>query len=241
MKLKQAVTGIAVLASMTTAAHAQSAGSFFVSTGWFHLAPQSSSQPLRVTSIGGSPTDITEANTGASLGSADTIGVTAGYFVTDHIAAEFVIGYPPTFDLNGTGSLEQFGKLGQAKQWSPTLLFKYYFNAPTATFRPYLGIGVSRIWFTDEKITNGAFQSNVLHGPTSVTTDSSWEPVFNAGFTYAFNQHWFAGVSVSYLPLSTTAKLNTQAQTPVGTLNVQSQTKIKLNPIVTYVNIGYRF
>jgi outer membrane protein len=65
--------------------------------------------------------------------------------------------------------------------------------------------------------------------------------VFNAGFTYAFNQHWFAGVSVSYLPLSTTAKLNTQAQTPVGTLNVQSQTKIKLNPIVTYVNIGYRF
>jgi len=24
-------------------------------------------------------------------------------------------------------------------------------------------------------------------------------------------------------------------------LNVQSETKIKLNPIVTYVNIGYRF
>ncbi|CAH2800465.1 MAG: unnamed protein product [uncultured Paraburkholderia sp.] len=100
---------------------------------------------------------------------------------------------------------------------------------------------MSRIWFTDEKITNGTFEANVLHGPTSVTTDSSWEPVFNAGFTYAFNQHWFAGVSVSYLPLSTTAKLNTQASTPVGTLNVQSQTKIKLNPIVTYVNIGYRF
>jgi outer membrane protein len=241
MKLKQAVTGIAVLASMTTAARAQSAGSFFVSTGWFHMAPQSSSEPLRVTSIGGSPTNITEANTGASLGSADTIGVTAGYFITDHIATELVMGYPPSFDLNGNGSLEQFGKLGQAKQWSPTLLFKYYFNAPTATFRPYLGIGVSRIWFTDEKITNGAFEANVLHGPTSVTTDSSWEPVFNLGFTYAFNEHWFAGASVSYLPLSTTAKLNTQAKTPVGTLNVQSQTKIKLNPIVTYVNIGYRF
>src|SRR6266702_4937914 len=79
MKLKQAVTGIAALACMTTAAHAQSAGSFFVSTGWFHLAPQSSSEPLRVPSIGGSPTNITEANTGASLSSADTIGVTAGY------------------------------------------------------------------------------------------------------------------------------------------------------------------
>ena len=241
MKLKQAVTGMAVLACMTTAAHAQSAGSIYVTTGWFHLAPQSSSEPLRVTSVGGSPTNITEANTGASLDSADTIGLAAGYFITDHIATEFVMGYPPSFDINGTGSLEQFGKLGQAKQWSPTLLFKYYFNAPTAAFRPYLGLGVSRIWFTDEHISNSAFEANVLHGPTSVTTDSSWAPVFNAGFTYAFNQHWFAGLSVSYLPLSTTAKLNTAAATPVGTLTVQSQTKIKLNPIVTYVNIGYRF
>jgi outer membrane protein len=241
MKLKQAVTGIAALACMTTAAHAQSAGSFFITSGWFHLAPQSSSQPLTITNFGGSPTNITEPNTGASLSSADTIGFTGGYFVTDHIATEFVIGVPPRFDLDGSGSLSQYGKIGQAKQWSPTLLFKYYFNAPTASFRPYLGIGVSRISFTDEKITNGEFQANVLKGPTSVTTDSSWEPVFNAGFTYAFTQHWFAGVSVSYLPLSTTAKLNTAAATPVGTLNVQSQTKIKLNPIVTYVNIGYRF
>ena len=66
MKLKQAVTGIAALACMTTAAHAQSAGSFYVTSGWFHLSPQSSSDPLKVTSIGGSPTNITEANTGAS-------------------------------------------------------------------------------------------------------------------------------------------------------------------------------
>ncbi|MCC8405066.1 outer membrane beta-barrel protein [Paraburkholderia sp. MMS20-SJTN17] len=241
MKLKQAVTGMAVLACMSTAAHAQSAGTFFFSTGWFHLAPQSSSDPLTVTSIGGSPTNITEANTGASLSSADTIGFTGGYFITDHIATEFVIGVPPTFDLEGSGSLEQFGKLGQAKQWSPTLLFKYYFNAPTASFRPYLGLGVSRVSFTDAKITNSNFEANVLHGPTSVSTDSSWVPVFNAGFTYAFDQHWFAGVSISYLPLSTTAKLNSTSTTVVGTLNIQSQTKIKLNPIVTYANVGYRF
>lgn len=241
MKLKQAITGIAALACMTTAAHAQSAGTFYVTTGWFHLAPQSSSQPLRETNVGGSPTNISLPNTGASLDSADTIGLTGGYFVTDHIATEFVIGYPPSFNLDGTGSFGQFGKIGEAKQWSPTLLLKYYFNAPQAKFRPYLGIGVSRVWFTGEKITNSAFEQNVLHGPTSVSTDSSWAPVFNAGFTYAITDHWFAGVAISYLPLSTTAKLNTLASTPVGTINVQSQTKIKLNPIVTYVNIGYRF
>jgi outer membrane protein len=240
MTLKQAMTGMAALA-LATAAHAQSAGSIFVTTGWFHIAPQSSSQPLRETSVGGSPVDITVPNTGAKLSSADTAGFTLGYFITDHIATEFVIGIPPTFDLEGTGAFSQYGKLGEAKQWSPTLLFKYYFRDANASFRPYVGLGVSRIWFTGEKVTNGVFQQNVLHGPTSVSTDSSWEPVFNLGFTYAFNKHWFAGASVSYLPLSTTAKLSTNASTPVGTLNVQSQTKIRLNPIVTYVNVGYRF
>jgi outer membrane protein len=46
---------------------------------------------------------------------------------------------------------------------------------------------------------------------------------------------------VSFIPLKATAKLSTQAQTPVGTLNVQSQAKITINPIVTYLRVGYRF
>jgi outer membrane protein len=240
MKLKQAMTGIAALACMT-AAHAQSAGSFYVTTGWFHLSPQSTSDPLKETSVGGSPVNVTLPNTGATLDNADTIGFTAGYFVTDHIATEFVIGVPPKFNLQGSGAFSPYGTLGTAKQWSPTLLFKYYFRDANASFRPYLGIGVSRIWFEDAQITNGTFEQQVLHGPTSVSTDSSWEPVFNAGFNYNIDQHWFAGISLSYLPLSATAKLNTNAVTPVGTLNVQSQTKIRLNPIVSYVSIGYRF
>lgn len=240
MKLKQAITGMAALACITTA-HAQSAGTFYVTTGWFHLAPQDSSHPLKETSVGGSPVNIEIPNTGASLSDADTAGFTAGYFVTDHIATELVMGIPPRFDLNGTGQFASFGKLGEARQWSPTLLFKYYFRAPESRFRPYLGLGVTRTWFTGEQITNSQFEQGVLHGPTSVTTDSSWAPVFNVGFTFAIDQHWFAGVSVSYVPLSTTAKLNTQANTPVGTLTVASETKIKLNPIVTYINVGYRF
>lgn len=234
MKLKQAkqaILGVAALTCITSAAHAQTAGTFYFTTGWFHLSPQSSSDPLQMTS----PFSHTLSGTGAKLSDADTIGVAAGYFVTDHIAAELVVGYPPSFDLNGSGSLAQFGKLGEAKQWSPTLLFKYYFNAPTASFRPYLGLGVSRVWFTNAHITNSTFETYGLGGPTTVDTDSSWAPVFNAGFSYAFDQHWFAGVSVSYLPLSTTAKLYTPSTT------AHYQTKIKLNPIVSYVNVGYRF
>ncbi|MFL9999000.1 OmpW family protein, partial [Paraburkholderia sediminicola] len=58
---------------------------------------------------------------------------------------------------------------------------------------------------------------------------------------YAVTQHWFAGFSLSYVPLSVTAKLNTAAPTPVGVVPIQSQTKIKLNPIVAFLSASYRF
>ncbi|WP_323121901.1 OmpW/AlkL family protein [Burkholderia alba] len=243
MKQKLAITGAVALAFMAaaTAAQAQSAGSVYVTTGWFHLAPQDSSKPLKVLSVGGSPVNHDVPNTGAGIDNADTIGLAAGYFVTDHIAAEFVAGIPPRFNLNGEGAFQQFGVLGHAYQWSPALLLKYYFNGADAKFRPYVGVGATYIWFTGAKITNGAFQQGVLGGPTKVETSNQWAPVFNAGFNYNFNKHWFAGLSVSYIPVSLLATLTTQRATQVGTLTQVAQAKINLNPIVTYLNVGYRF
>ncbi|TKC90798.1 OmpW family protein [Trinickia terrae] len=243
MKLKQAITGATALACMT-AAHAQTAGTFYLTTGWFHLSPQSSSDPLQITSSGGSPVPASlgiQSGSGASVDNSDTIGGSIGYFVTDHLAAEFEIGVPPKFDLQGSGTYSQYGTLGTVRQWSPAFLLKWNFMSAQAKFRPYVGIGATYVWFTDASITNSTFQANVLHGPTSVSTDRSWAPVFNLGFNYNFTDHWFAGVSVSYIPLSVKANFTTQAQTPVGTLTVNSQTKVRLNPIVTYAKIGYRF
>jgi outer membrane protein len=240
MKLKQAITGAAALACMT-AAHAQTAGSFYLTTGWFHLAPQTSSGPLEILSTGGTPVNQPVAGSSASVDSSDTVGTSLGYNITDHIATEFEFGIPPKFDLQGSGIYSKYGTLGTVRQWSPAVLFKWNFLSPQSKFRPYAGLGVTRVWFSDATITNSTFQADVLHGPTSVSTDRSWAPVFNLGFNYSFTDHWFAGLSVSYIPLSVKANFTTQAQTPVGTLTVNSQAKIHLNPIVTYVKIGYRF
>lgn len=240
MKLKQAITGAVAALACATAAHAQTAGTFYVASGWFHFAPQSNSDPLEVLSVGGTTLNAYQANTGARIDDSDTVGLSIGYFVTDHISTEFELGLPPKFDINGSGQLSAFGKLGSAKLWSPALLVKWNFMRPTDKFRPYVGLGVTRVWFTDAQITNGAFEQNVLHGPTSVSTDRSWAPVFNAGFNYSFNKHWFAGVSVSYIPVSVTADLTSTNVGPFG-LTVQSQAKIRLNPIVTYAKVGYAF
>ncbi|MGN6652675.1 OmpW/AlkL family protein [Trinickia sp.] len=240
MKLKQAITGAVAALAFATAAHAQTAGTFYVTSGWFHLAPQSASDNLELMNFAGQQVNQYQPNTGARIDNSDTVGLSIGYFVTDHLSTEFELGIPPKFDIDGADSFGQFGKLGSARQWSPALLFKWNFLKPTDKFRPYLGLGVTRVWFTDAQITNTAFENNVLHGPTSVSTDRSWAPVFNAGFNYSFNKHWFAGLSISYIPVSVTATLTTTNIGPFG-LTAQTQAKIRLNPIVTYAKIGYAF
>jgi outer membrane protein len=240
MRLKEATAGAVMALACMTAARAQTAGTFYVTTGWFHFAPQSSSDPLKIVSLGGTPINRDVPNTSARIDSSDTLGFNVGYFITDHLAAELEMGIPPKFDINGADSLSAFGKLGSARLWSPALLFKWNFLKPDDKFRPYVGLGVTRVWFTDTQITNSAFQSSVLKGQTTASTDRSWAPVFNVGFNYSFTKHWFAGLSVSYLPVSTTANLTTTNVGPLG-LTLRTQAKIKLNPIVTYAKIGYAF
>ena len=121
----------------------------------------------------------------------------------------------------------------------------YFFNADTK-LRPYVGVGLNYTWFSDEKITNSAFQNQVLGrgipGSTStVSTDSSLNPVLNVGATYAITKDWFVGLSVSYLPLKTTATIDTKLGPAAGGAHVVSEAKIKINPVVTYLNVGYRF
>ncbi|MFM0093413.1 outer membrane beta-barrel protein [Paraburkholderia sediminicola] len=235
--------GVAAALLVSTAAQAQNAGDSVAGFGWFHLAPQDSSKPLTVNALG---TSVTETGTGATVDDSDTFGLTATYFFTDHIAATAVLGAPPKFHLTGTGSLAALGQIGSAYEWSPTLLLKYYFNDAKSRFRPYVGAGGSYVWYSGVKlssaVSSGSFlysqtYGTALEGTTTAKLSSSFAPVINAGFAYNIDKHWSVDVSLSYMHLSTRATLTTQSK--VGT--VTSSTKLKLNPIISYVSIGYRF
>ena len=225
---------------LVTAAHAQAAGSNIVSLGWFRVMPNSSSDPLVVKSIGGIPVNQSQSGTGAKIQEADTVGLAFTHFFTDNVAVELVGGIPPRHKIEGTGALSGYGEIGSAKQWSPAVLPKWYFFNADTKFRPYVGLGLNYTWFSDEKITNSAFQTK-LAGPGSksnVSTDGSLNPVLNVGATYAITKDWFVGLSVSYLPLKTTATIDSTTATGV---HVVSEAKIKINPVVTFLNVGYRF
>ncbi|MCC7006431.1 MAG: OmpW family protein [Ottowia sp.] len=239
MFYKNGITAAAILLC-ASAACAQSAGSVLVTAGWLHLAPQTASDPLRVTSVGGTPTNIVRTGTHTNVESADTVGLGINYFITDNIVGEVFAGVPPRHTITGTGTLQKYGELGNVKQWSPALLVKYYFGSATQRFRPYVGAGVNYTWFTNGQLTNSQFAKD-NYGPgssTDVKADASWNPVFTLGASYAITDRWYAGAFVSYLPLQTTAKLTTTTATKTV---VTSEANIKIRPIVTYLSVGYRF
>lgn len=214
-----------------------------VGAGWLYFSPQDSSSPLTFTA----PVPAVVPGSGASVGNASTLGLSATYFFTHHWAAEGVFGVPPRFDLAGAGTLATVGKLGSAKQWSPTLLGKYYFGDAEASWRPYLGAGLTYVRYSNIQLTQslqGALNSRIGLPPGASTTSadlsSSFAPVVNTGIAWQINRHWGMTFAVSYIPLKTTAKLTTSLA-GTGIPVAYSQARVKIKPVVTSVAATYRF
>ncbi|MGH8447141.1 MAG: OmpW/AlkL family protein, partial [Solimonas sp.] len=232
-----------VLCSVSLPAAAQTAGSIVLQAGWLHIQTLDSSKPLHsdvqpgLGAIIGIPDSFDSPGTSAKVSNADTLVLASSYFVTDHLAVKFEGGIPPDFDLYGKGKVQPnpninalsvdlgaHNPIASSKQWSPALLFQYYFRHPEATWRPYLGVGVTYTWFTNVELSDGfAGDLNTTFGRslalangkfpidgTYVNAKSSpdWAPIVNAGLSYAFNKRWGVSASVSYVDLKTTSTID---------------------------------
>ncbi|RQS24187.1 MULTISPECIES: OmpW/AlkL family protein [Burkholderia] len=233
--------GAAILIVATgRGAHAQGAGDNTLSVGWVHSAPQTGSDPLRITSIGGTAVDTTLSGSGAGARSSDTAGFTIEHYFTDHIGVSVLGGWPGRTRLEGRGSLESYGVLGDAHTWAPEVVLRYHFGLPQSRFRPFAGLGVNYTWFSNARVTNSSFvtQNFGPGGSASVSASSSWSPVFQAGFDYRISKHWAAGMSVTYVPTDTNVTLT--GRTAAGT-EIVSKTKVRLRPLMTFLNVSYTF
>ncbi|HTJ92426.1 MAG TPA: OmpW family outer membrane protein [Pararobbsia sp.] len=221
-------------------------------------------------SVLGLPTSFTSPGTSQTVSNANTLGLTIAHFLTDNIAVTTVAGVPPTFKLYGTGILQAPGPAGalgnvnlgsaannplvtSVREWSPALLLQYYLFDATSRFRPFAGLGVSYNWFSSIQLNqnfkndlNTQLGATLAAGsghptPTSVYAQSSpsWQPVFNAGLTYNFNEHWSVVGSVSYIPLKTTTVITIKGAD--GAVLSQSKSELKVNPVISFVALGYKF
>jgi outer membrane protein len=258
--------GVLLLVVSAGDADAQHAGDSVLGAGRAQLQTRDKSKPLNIT--GGTSASGPVANTGSSVSNEGTLEVTYSYFVTDHVAVTGVGGIPPRFDLSGGGILSSpdINPVASAKQWSPALLLRYYFNDSDAAFRPFVGVGAAYFWYSDVRLSQGltttlvggvlqrdlprgalspaAIGQVALGARTTATLSKSLAPVMSVGANYKLDRRWSLTASVSYVHLSTTANLKTTVPLPAaagGPRTVTSSTRLRLDPLVGYVSVNYAF
>ena len=160
-------------------------------------------------------------------GSAGAAGVSASnktipeldisYYFTPNFAAELILTYPQKHDVKLNGN-----KIGSLKQLPPTLLAQYHFTNFGA-FKPYVGAGINYTRFSSVNILDGAI----------TVKKNSWGGAMQVGFDYALDKNWSLNFDVKKVYMDT--KLQSSA------VPAYDGAKLKLNPWLIGVGVGYRF
>ena len=238
--IKYAVASLLVAGA--SSAYAQKAGDFILGAGGALIVPNASVGTL--TSTSASPASAAAFNAqlsgaSASVDNANTFVLSGLYMWTDNIATELTIGVPPKLTVNldtPNGTAKTHPAAATARVYNPALVAKYLFNSPTDTLRPYLGLGLTYVSFTD--VTPNVADSVVKAlASTSSSLSSSVAPVFNAGILYNIDSRWSINASISYVPLKTDATLvGPGLGVPVTTTGT-----LTINPVDYVVRVGYKF
>lgn len=202
-----------------TVASAQTAGTVIGKIGYNHFYPQVDSGEVQNLGVPGAKADLNDA--GNLYGSMT-------YMISDNVSTELAIGVPPKHDLIGRGTIAALGKIGTVDVLPLALVAQYRFFDANTAFRPYVGAGVVRAMFRNEKATDSL--KAALGPDTTFSIDSAWGSMLQAGFTYAINDKWFFDASVAPFFIKSTAR----------TSSGQS-VKLRVNPVGVNMAIGYRF
>lgn len=201
---------------------AQKAGSFSASIGATLISPSVSSGNLSAPSL---------PNTQIDVNSNTQITGAVNYMMTDNIAIHVPLGFGYKFDISGAGAISGVGKLVETKALPITAIAQYRFLDANATFRPYLGAGLSYVRFYKEKGTGTLSALTNPGGPaTGAKFESKLAPTVQIGGIYNINEKWYVDASYLKTLLKTQAKLTT------------GQTiDVKLDPNSYSVQVGYKF
>ncbi len=156
------------------------------------------------------------------IGDATSATIDVGYFFTPNVVADLFLGIPATAEIAGAGSLEPLGMLAEVNYGPVILSVQYHFN-DLGPVHPYLGLGVGRIVFLNER-------DRAL---TNFSIDDSWAPAAQVGVRYQLDAAWMLNADVRYVPFSTHA---------TGSLGgAPVRTSLDIDPILANVGVTYRF
>ena len=212
-----ALASAAPLAMATTAQAA--AGDFLVRMRAIDVIPTESSGSILPSFPG----------EGVSVDKAIVPEVDFTYMLTDNIGLELIAASSKHHVSGKTGTTGSIGELASSWVLPPTLTLQYHLM-PEGRIYPYVGAGINYTVFFSEKASR-ALQTAV--GPTSVHLGDSVGWAAQVGADMDINDNFFVNVDVKYIDMRTKARLNTTA---LGLETV----RVKINPVVVGIGIGYR-
>lgn len=149
--------------------------------------------------------------------------IDASYFMTPNWALELIATTPQKQSISLEGSPGQLTSVGTLRHLPPTLTVQYHFAPTNPVVHPYLGFGVNYTHFSAVNITN----------PTYAGLDikrHSWGTAVQLGADFPITDKLSFNVDFKKIDIRTDATLN---GTPIG--------KIKVDPVLFGIGIGYRF
>jgi outer membrane protein len=203
-------------------ASAQSAGQWTAKFGFNELTPKVESGNISAPAL---------PNTKADVESDIQPVLIFAYGLTDNISLEAALGTPYKHKIMGAGSVAGVGQLGEVQALPPTLFAQYRFFKPTATFRPFVGIGATYAYFLKAR-GSGKMTALLNPGGAPVTfdIDNKFTYTGQVGVAVNFSERWFADVTVNK------SKLRTDVHFSTG----QTQ-HMKLDPVAVVLAVGYKF
>jgi outer membrane protein len=139
------------------------------------------------------------------------------WFFTKNIAAELVLTYPQTVNIQLNDTY-----IGKIKALPPSLVLQYHFT-DFGAFKPYVGLGVNYTLFSS--------RDNIAGGAVTVE-NSSVGMVAQVGMDYMFTKSLGLNFDVKYIQMETDVVLKASG-TKVGALG--------LSPFTTGVGLTYKF
>nr|WP_228146193.1 OmpW family outer membrane protein [Acinetobacter sp. ANC 4648] len=162
-------------------------------------------------------------------------------------------------------NLDNKSKAATVRAWTPALEAQYQFGkAGVNKFRPYVGAGVMYARFTGIKLDSqvnrdlvaaGHMVQNILDNQAGaaldgkkssanpyvkVKADDAFAPIVSLGATYDITENWYGVASVSYAKLNNKTTIDV-IDSKTGNRLIRGTTKIDIDPLITFVGVGYRF
>lgn len=199
----------------------------FVVTGILPCAATAQDSPwlLRVRFLNIAPDDDSSTITGvggkAEVDDAYTADVDLSYFFSDNVAAELTATIAE-HDVEAKGTALGTVDLGSVSILPPTLTLQYHLM-PDSNIRPYVGAGVTYVFFYDDDPPR----------PLSIDYDDEFGWALQAGVDIGLDENWAINLDVKKIWLSTDVSVGT----PIGTV----KTEVDVDPWLFGVGVAYRF